>query len=50
MTTTLINTAAHSAGYANKLLLPHWAETVKIIPEAEDKFVINRGFECCLVL
>ncbi len=35
MTTTLINTAAHSAGYANKLLLPHWAEIVKIIPEAE---------------
>lgn len=35
MTTTLINTAAHSAGYTDKLLLPHWAEVVKIIPEAE---------------
>ena len=35
MTTTLINTSAHSAGYTDKLLLPHWAEVVKIIPEAE---------------
>jgi len=35
MTTTLINTAAHSAGYTDKLLLPHWAEIVKTIPEAE---------------
>jgi NAD(P)H-flavin reductase len=35
MTTTFINTSAHSAGYADKLLLPHWAEIVKIIPEAE---------------
>jgi NAD(P)H-flavin reductase len=35
MTTTLINTAGHSAGYNDKLLLPHWAEIVKIIPEAE---------------
>jgi NAD(P)H-flavin reductase len=31
----LIDTAAHSAGYANKLLLPNWAEIVKIIREAE---------------
>lgn len=35
MTTTLIDTTAHSAGYTDKLLLPHWAEIVKIIPEAE---------------
>ena len=35
MTTTLIDTAAHSAGHNDKLLLPHWAEIVKIIPEAE---------------
>jgi NAD(P)H-flavin reductase len=35
MTTTLITSSAHSAGYPNKLLLPHWAEIVKIIPEAE---------------
>ena len=35
MTTMLLNTAAHSAGYTNKLLLPHWAEVVRIIPEAE---------------
>ena len=34
MTTTVINTAAHSAGYTNKLLVPHWAEIVKIIQEA----------------
>src|SRR5450759_5580375 len=35
MTTTLIDTAAHSAGHNDKLLLPHWAEIVKISPEAE---------------
>jgi NAD(P)H-flavin reductase len=35
MTTTLITSSDHSAGYPNKLLLPHWAEIVKIIPEAE---------------
>lgn len=35
MTTTLINTANHSAGYQEKLLVPHWAEVVKITPEAE---------------
>jgi NAD(P)H-flavin reductase len=35
MTTTLINVAEHSAGYQDKLLLPHWAEVVKITPEAE---------------
>lgn len=35
MTTTQVGNANHSAGYANKLLLPHWAEIVKIIPEAE---------------
>ncbi len=29
------NAAGGSAGYANKLLLPHWAEIAKIIPEAE---------------
>jgi NAD(P)H-flavin reductase len=35
MTTTILNPAYHSAGYANKLLLPQWAEVVKVIPEAE---------------
>lgn len=35
MTMTMIDTAAHSAGYPDKLLLPHWAEIVRIIPEAE---------------
>ena len=35
MTTTLLNTAAHSAGNASKLLLPSWAEVVKIVPETE---------------
>jgi NAD(P)H-flavin reductase len=29
------NTAIHSAGYADKLLVPHWAVIEKIIPEAE---------------
>jgi NAD(P)H-flavin reductase len=28
-------TEVHSAGYANKLLLPHWAQIVEIIPETE---------------
>jgi len=35
MTTTLLPTIAHSAGYTDKLLLPHWAEVARIIPEAE---------------
>jgi 2-polyprenylphenol hydroxylase and related flavodoxin oxidoreductases len=35
MTTTMVDTAAHSAGYSDKLLLPQWAEIVKIVPEAE---------------
>jgi NAD(P)H-flavin reductase len=35
MTTTMIATAAHSAGYSDKLLLPQWAEIIKITPEAE---------------
>ena len=35
MTTTLINTVDHSAGNPEKLLLPSWAEIVKITPEAE---------------
>lgn len=35
MTTTLLPAIAHSAGYADKLLLPHWAEIARIIPEAE---------------
>ena len=35
MTTTMIDTSPHNAGYAEKLLLPAWAEVVKIIPEAE---------------
>ncbi|MEW6094841.1 MAG: FAD/NAD(P)-binding protein [Chloroflexota bacterium] len=32
---TEINATGHEAGYASKLLLPHWAKIVKIIPEAE---------------
>jgi len=28
-------TTAHNAGYADKLLLPHWAEVTRIIPETE---------------
>lgn len=35
MTTTLLPAIAHSAGYADKLLLPHWAEIARILPEAE---------------
>ena len=35
MTTSLINTAPHYAGFAGKLLLPAWAEVVSIKPEAE---------------
>jgi len=35
MTTTLIDTASHQAGLENKLLMPAWAEVVKITPEAE---------------
>jgi NAD(P)H-flavin reductase len=35
MTTTMIDTITHSAGYAEKLLLPAWAEITKITPEAE---------------
>jgi NAD(P)H-flavin reductase len=35
MTTTTIDTSPHYAGYADKLLLPTWAEIVKITPEAE---------------
>jgi NAD(P)H-flavin reductase len=35
MTTTLITTISHSAGYADRLLVPHWAEIIKITPEAE---------------
>lgn len=35
MTTTFIDTAGHHAGYAGKLLLPQWAEIVKITPETE---------------
>jgi NAD(P)H-flavin reductase len=35
MTTNLIDTAPSYAGFANKLLLPVWAEVVKITPEAE---------------
>lgn len=35
MTTTLLPASAHSAGYADKLLLPHWAEIARILPEAE---------------
>ena len=35
MTTTMINIASHSTGQTDKLLLPAWAEIVKITPEAE---------------
>jgi NAD(P)H-flavin reductase len=35
MTTTLNDTTFHQAGYENKLLLPSWAEVVKVTPEAE---------------
>jgi len=35
MTIAALPTKTHSAGYGDKLLLPHWAEVVKIIPEAE---------------
>ena len=35
MTTTLIDTAATYAGTTEKLLLPAWAEVVRITPEAE---------------
>jgi NAD(P)H-flavin reductase len=35
MTTTYIPAVQHSAGYANKLLVPHWAEVVRNTPEAE---------------
>jgi hypothetical protein len=35
MTIAALPTKTHSAGYEDKLLLPHWAEVVKIIPEAE---------------
>jgi NAD(P)H-flavin reductase len=35
MTTTMINTSPHNAGCADKLLLPAWAEVVKITTEAE---------------
>jgi NAD(P)H-flavin reductase len=30
-----VSSIGHSAGHPEKLLLPHWAEIVKIIPEAE---------------
>jgi NAD(P)H-flavin reductase len=35
MTTMQVNTVPHYAGDAKKLLLPAWAEVVKITPEAE---------------
>jgi NAD(P)H-flavin reductase len=35
MTTTLLPATTHSAGYTDKLLLPHWAEITRILPEAE---------------
>lgn len=44
MTTKLINTSVHSAGYTDKLLLPHWAEVVKIIPEAEGVITLQLKF------
>jgi NAD(P)H-flavin reductase len=44
MTTTLMNTSAHSAGYVDKLLLPHWAEIVKIIPETDGVSTIHLKF------
>lgn len=30
------NSSSHHAGYENKLLLPHWAKIIKIIPEADE--------------
>jgi NAD(P)H-flavin reductase len=44
MTTTLITTSAHSAGYTNKLLLPHWTEVVKIVPESEGVTTLQLKF------
>jgi NAD(P)H-flavin reductase len=44
MTTALMNTSAQSAGYADKLLLPHWAEIVKIIPETDGVSTIHLKF------
>jgi|WetSurMetagenome_2_1015567.scaffolds.fasta_scaffold306274_2 NAD(P)H-flavin reductase len=35
MITTIFDNSSHQAGYADKLLLPAWAEIVKITPEAE---------------
>lgn len=35
MITSLVNTTNHNAGYADRLLVPHWAEIIKITPEAE---------------
>ena len=35
MTIVALPPKTHSAGYEDKLLLPHWAEVVKVIPEAE---------------
>jgi NAD(P)H-flavin reductase len=35
MTLTVLPAIDHSAGYIDKLLLPSWAEVVKIVPEAE---------------
>ncbi len=35
MTIPMIDTSNHYAGYADKLLLPSWAEIVRITPEAE---------------
>ncbi len=35
MTTVMLDNSARYAGYADKLLVPAWAQIVKIIPEAE---------------
>ena len=44
MTTTLINPAEHSAGTADKLLLPCWAEVVRVVPEAEGVSTLHLRF------
>ncbi len=44
MTTTQIYPSSQSAGYVDKLLVPHWAEIVKIAPEAEGVGTIHLKF------
>lgn len=44
MTTNLINAFGHSAGSQKNLLLPSWAEVVKIAPEAEGVSTLSLKF------